>query len=92
MTWLALLGLMSFLMVSTWRYRSFKDLNLLQPRSPLSIIFVGSVIFLVWNYSQPVLFAMCFTYTASGILVRIGGLLRRKTAPIPTPKETPSLG
>lgn len=90
--WLALLALMSFLMVSTWRYRSFKDLNLLQPRSPLSIIFVGSVIFMVWNYSQPVLFLMCFTYTASGILVRIGGLLRRKPEPIPTATENPSLG
>src|ERR1700686_586410 len=29
--WLALLGLLSFLMVSTWRYRSFKDLNLTAP-------------------------------------------------------------
>ena len=32
--WLALLGLLSFLMVSTWRYWSFKDLNLLRPRTP----------------------------------------------------------
>src|SRR5438067_7431780 len=31
--WLALLGLLSFLMVSTWRYPSFKDLSLTQPRS-----------------------------------------------------------
>ena len=29
--WLALLGLLSFLMVSTWRYWSFKELNLLRP-------------------------------------------------------------
>jgi CDP-diacylglycerol---serine O-phosphatidyltransferase len=78
--WLALLSLISFLMVSTWRYRSFKDLNLLQPRSPLSLILLGSLIFLIWNYSQPVLFAMCLTYVASGILVRIGGLLRRRPA------------
>jgi len=76
--WLAILGLLSFLMVSTWRYRSFKDLNLLEPRSPLSIVLVGSLIFLVWNYSQPVLFAMCLTSVAGGILVRLGGLLRRK--------------
>ncbi len=90
--WLGLLALMSFLMVSTWRYRSFKDLNLLQPRSPLSIVFVGSVIFMVWNYSRPVLFLMCFTYTASGILVRIGGLLRRKPEIVSPATETPSLG
>lgn len=76
--WAGLLALLSFLMVSTWRYRSFKDLNLLEPRSPKSLILLGTIIFMIWNYSQPVLFIMCFTYTASGIVVRIGGLLRSK--------------
>ncbi len=86
LVWLALLGLLSFLMVSTWRYRSFKDLNLLQPRSPLSLILLGSLIFMIWNYSQPVLFVMCLFYVASGIAVRIGGLLRRR------PQESAPLG
>lgn len=90
--WLALLALMSFLMVSTWRYRSFKDLNLLQPRSPLSLILLGSLVFMIWNYSQPVLFAMCLTYTASGILVRIGGLLRRRPAELPPTPENSTIG
>lgn len=91
--WLGLLALLSFLMVSTWRYRSFKDLNLLQPSSPLSLVLLGSLIFMIWNYSQPVLFAMCLTYTASGILVRIGGLLRRRPAEIPPPTaENTSIG
>ena len=36
--WLALLGLLSFLMVSTWRYPSFKDLSLVRPRSPLTFL------------------------------------------------------
>ncbi len=76
--WLGLLSLVSFLMVSTWRYRSFKDLNLAKPRSPLSLILASTMIFLILYYSQPVLFAMCFTYTASGIVVRIAGLLRRR--------------
>src|SRR6478736_5389701 len=43
--WLALLGLLSFLMVSTWRYPSFKDLSLTQPRSPLTVVMVGSLIY-----------------------------------------------
>ena len=33
--WMVLLGLLSFLMVSTWRYYSFKEFNLMRPRSPL---------------------------------------------------------
>src|SRR5262249_22464819 len=46
--WLALIGLLSFLMVSTWRYPSFKDLSLTRPRSPLTIILLGSLIYLIW--------------------------------------------
>lgn len=75
--WLALIALLSFLMVSTWRYRSFKDLNLLTPRSPLSIIALGSLIMLIWNFSQPVLLGIGVGYVSSGILVRIGGVIRR---------------
>ncbi|MDX2270260.1 MAG: CDP-diacylglycerol--serine O-phosphatidyltransferase [Bryobacter sp.] len=78
--WLAVMGLVSFLMVSTWRYRSFKDLNLMEPRSPLSMILLGSLIFLIAKYSQPVLLAMTLTYVMSGILVRLGGALRKPSA------------
>jgi len=76
--WMSLIGLLAFLMVCTWRYRSFKDFNLLSPRSFKSVITLGSIIYLLFNFSQPVLLAMATTYVASGILVRIGGLLRRK--------------
>jgi CDP-diacylglycerol--serine O-phosphatidyltransferase len=75
--WLALLMLLGFLMVSTWRYYSFKDLNLLSPRSPLTFIVAGAFVFLVWNYSQPVLLALAVAYVGSGIVIRIGGILRR---------------
>jgi CDP-diacylglycerol--serine O-phosphatidyltransferase len=81
--WLALLGLLSFLMVSTWRYPSFKDLNLLRPRSPLVFLLAGTFIYLVWTVPQPVLLAMAITYVSSGILIRIGGLIRRRFRPHP---------
>lgn len=76
--WMALIGLLAFLMVCTWRYRSFKDFNLLSPRSFKSVITLGSVIYLLFNFSQPVLLAMGTAYVGSGIIVRIGGLLGRK--------------
>jgi CDP-diacylglycerol--serine O-phosphatidyltransferase len=85
--WLALMGMLSFLMISTWRYRSFKDLNLLRPRSPLSVILYGVFIYLVWNYSQPVLLAMGLTYVGSGIVIRIGGIVKRKLKPAHTPSQ-----
>ena len=75
--WLVLLAVLSFLMVSTWRYYSFKDVNLLRPRSPLTIILLGGLIYMVWNYSQPVMLAMAVTYVGSGIVIRVGGSLRR---------------
>lgn len=75
--WLALLALLAFLMVSTWRYRSFKDLNLMRPRSPLMVIFLGSLFYLTWNYSQVMLLTLGAMYVGSGIVIRIGGLARR---------------
>jgi CDP-diacylglycerol--serine O-phosphatidyltransferase len=76
--WVALLGLLAFLMVSTWRYRSFKDFSLLRPRGPLSVVLLGLAIFSIWNFSRPVLLAMATLYVSSGILSRIGGLARRR--------------
>ena len=76
--WLALLALLSALMLSSWRYRSFKDVNLLRPRSPQSVVLVGSLIFLIWNYSRPVLLAMAIVYVGSGVYVRIEGIVRRR--------------
>jgi CDP-diacylglycerol---serine O-phosphatidyltransferase len=75
--WLALLGLLSFLMVSTWRYPSFKDLSLTRPRSPVTFVLMGILIYLIWNYSQLALLAMAGTYVMSGIVIRLGGIVRR---------------
>jgi CDP-diacylglycerol---serine O-phosphatidyltransferase len=75
--WLLLLGLLAFLMVCTWRYRSFKDLNLKRPHSPVIVVVAGSLIYLFWNWPQPMLLALGMFYVGSGIVVRIGGILRR---------------
>ena len=89
--WLGLLALLSFLMISTWRYPSFKDLNLVKPQSPLSFILMGVVIYMIWSFPQPVLLAMSVVYVGSGIVIRIGGLLRRRWRgqhhPEPPPRE-----
>ncbi len=76
--WLTLLAALSFLMVSTWRYPSFKELNLLKPQSPLILILLGSLVYLIWNFGQTVLLLMAATYVLSGIAIRIGGIFRRK--------------
>jgi CDP-diacylglycerol--serine O-phosphatidyltransferase len=88
--WLGLLALLSFLMVSTWRYYSFKGISLLRPRTPLTVILAGALIYLVWNWTQPVMLAAASAYVASGIVTRIGGILRRRmrhTVPPPQPEH-----
>ena len=89
-SWLALLGLLSFLMVSTWRYPSFKDLSLVRPRSPLTFVLLSILIYLIWSLSQPMLLAMSVCYVMSGIVIRAGGIVRRRLRPShPQPENRP---
>jgi CDP-diacylglycerol--serine O-phosphatidyltransferase len=79
--WLGILGLSGFLMISTWRYPSFKEFNLLRPRSTIFLLGAGCFIYLLWNMPQPILFLMMTSYTLSGILIRLGGFIRRRLKP-----------
>jgi len=85
--WLALLALLAFLMVSTWRYPSFKEINLRGPRSPLTVVFFGVIIYLIWNYSQPVLLTLATLYVSTGIVIRAAGIIRRRFRPHPPPPQ-----
>jgi CDP-diacylglycerol--serine O-phosphatidyltransferase len=81
--WLVLLLLLSLLMVSTWRYYSFKGINLNKPYTPLIVILVAALIYATWNWPQPVVLALAISYVSSGILIRIGGIVRRRIRPTP---------
>jgi CDP-diacylglycerol--serine O-phosphatidyltransferase len=88
--WLVLLTIVALLMISMWRYPSFKDINLLRPRSPVSVILVGSFFYLIWLASQPVLLGIAATYVGSGVAIRLGGLIRRRwrrSNPQPKPEH-----
>ena len=85
--WLFVLALLSFLMVSTWRYPSFKEINLAGPRSPLIIILFGALIYLIWIFPQPVLLGISTAYVGSGILIRLGGIIRRRLRHSPPAPE-----
>jgi len=85
--WLALLGVLSFLMVCTWRYPSFKQVNLTGPRSPLILILFGALIYLIANFPHPVLVALSITYVGSGIVLRLAGVLKRLRHSPPAPEQ-----
>src|SRR5262249_862181 len=87
--WLALLLMLGFLMVSTWRYYSFKGVSLTKPYTPLILLLLGVLITAIWFFPQPLLLGMSATYVASGIVIRIGGIIRRRlrhAPPPPTPE------
>lgn len=91
--WLLLLTGLALLMVSMWRYPSFKDINLLRPRSPLSIIILCCVIYLIWIAAQPALLAIAAGYVATGVALRIGGIFRRRLRrPAATPRPEHQVG
>lgn len=75
--WLIALTVVALLMVSTWRYPNFKQISSSKPRSPLIVLVVGAV-GIIWAWSQPVLLILAITYVLSGIVLRIGGLVRRR--------------
>lgn len=69
--WLALLAFVSFLMVSSWRWVSFKEISLLRMPTALAVLTCAAFIFVIWNFSRPVLLAMAVGYTITGIATRI---------------------
>jgi CDP-diacylglycerol--serine O-phosphatidyltransferase len=91
--WLALLAVLSFLMVSAWRYWSFKELNLQKPQSPLILVGMCLVIYGIWSWPKLVLVVLATIYVSSGFFIRVGGLVRRVLRPKqkPTPNPNPEV-
>jgi len=75
--WLVLVVLVGILMVSTWRYPSFKQINISKPRTPLIVLVIGGIAFMIWEWSQPVLLAASCAYLLSGIVIRFSGIVKR---------------
>ena len=83
-TWLAMVAAVGYLMVSTWRFYSFKDIDF-SSRHPFRLIIVlGAVFSLLWFFSQKVLFAVALLYTFSGVFWRLQWIFRRRRRRPPT--------
>jgi CDP-diacylglycerol--serine O-phosphatidyltransferase len=84
-SWLMMVVVVAYLMVSTWRFYSFKDIDF-RSRHPFRlIILLGVLIASIRYFSRPVLFAIAVLYMASGVLWRLQWIFRRKTPPPPPP-------
>jgi len=89
--WLLLVAACSFLMVSTWRFYNFKDINLRHRRPFRLIILIGALLAGIWFFSGPVLFAIAILYMLSGVFWRLIYVLHRPGNPPPSYKEAAEL-
>ena len=82
-TWLAMVSAVGYLMVSTWRFYSFKDIDF-RSRHPFRlIIFIAFLIAMVWQFSRPTLFCVALLYMFSGVFWRLQWIFRRRSQPPP---------
>ena len=79
--WLILVALCGFLMVSTWRFWSGKEINFSRRHPFQMLVLIAIVMYLTLRYSNVVMFGIGITYMFSGIWARAayGWSRRRRT-------------
>jgi len=85
--WLVMVGLSGFLMVSTWRFWSGKEISFSRSHPFQILLILSIVVYVMVRFSQVVLFLMALTYMFSGIWARAayGWSRRRRRRPAGTP-------
>jgi CDP-diacylglycerol--serine O-phosphatidyltransferase len=79
----ALVVLLAFLMVSTLRYSSFKNVGAQKTNPRVLILALALVGLLIWFYSQWTLLIVSAVYVAHGIVGKLWSLLRVRRAAAP---------
>src|SRR5437016_12586770 len=85
LSWTLMVLAVGYLMVSTWRFYSFKDIDFLVRQPFRLIIILGALIAGIWFFSGPLLFALALLYMASGVFWRVQWIFRRREVPPPPP-------
>jgi CDP-diacylglycerol---serine O-phosphatidyltransferase len=90
--WAAMVTTVGYLMVSTWRFYSFKDINFKSPHPFRLIVLLAALFGLIFFFSRRVLFAIALLYTVSGVFWRLQWIFRRRPGPTPPSyKEAPQV-
>ncbi|MGA2856758.1 MAG: phosphatidylcholine/phosphatidylserine synthase [Candidatus Sulfotelmatobacter sp.] len=90
LTWAMMVITVGYLMVSTWRFYSFKDIDFRARRPFRLVVFLGVLIAAIWFFSRPVLFFIALLYMVSGVFWRLQWIFRRRTSPPPPPYKEAS--
>ena len=68
--WIGIVGVTGFLMVSTWRFWSGKELSFSRRHSFRTLFFIAIALYVIIRFSQAVLFLWALVYMFSGIWAR----------------------
>lgn len=91
LAWSAMVTTVGYLMVSTWRFYSFKDIDF-RSRHPFRLIVLLAGLFaLIYFYSKQMLFAIALLYMVSGVFWRVQWIFRRRSGPSPPSYKEVSL-
>jgi CDP-diacylglycerol--serine O-phosphatidyltransferase len=88
--WMCFVLAAGFLMVSTWRFYSFKDIDFRSQHPFRLILLIGGFIYALIAFSHVVLFVLAIVYMLSGVLARLSYTLRRSRPPQPPPYKEAS--
>jgi len=83
LTWIAMVTAVGYLMVSTWRFYSFKDIDLAKRHPFRLIVVLGALFASIWFFSRQVLFAVALLYMFSGVFWRLQWIFRRRSGTPP---------
>jgi CDP-diacylglycerol---serine O-phosphatidyltransferase len=90
LAWSAMVATVGYLMVSTWRFYSFKDIDF-RSRHPFRLIVLLAALFgLIFFFSRKMLFAIAILYMVSGVFWRLQWIFRRHTKSPPPPYKEAS--
>lgn len=82
-SWTLIIISAGYLMVSTWRFYSFKDIDF-RSRHPFRLVVLFGLLFAaIWFFSQWVLFILALAYMVSGVVWRLQWIFRRRGSPPP---------
>lgn len=76
--WALLVAFIGFLMVSTWRFWSGKEINLTGRQPIRLVVLFGLSIYLLVFFSREVLLALAFAYLFSGVIARLAYSWQRR--------------
>lgn len=89
---LFMMAVLSFLMVSRIRYRSFKDINLREPHPYRMVVLLALALVMLWFYLAKSLITLASIYLLSGLVGAILSRKRKSTTEPPPDSVTTSPG